>query len=192
MTIKNLRTRAATLIAASAILLAGCTGDSDESGKQADGGKEDSESSKVVNDAGVDVTDLDDAVATQTVSLPGSDEEIELRIFPIEVRDQVQVLKIAVTPTSPISGSNGTKSLFSILGNSSFRPQLTDRENLKVYSVISQGPNDWSIDPVEAKAARSETIIAWAIYAAPEDDVEAFDVSVLDSWPTFTDVPVQR
>lgn len=194
MTIKNWRASAVTCIAVSALLLSGCSEDSGDSAASENPTSEsdDGGSSGVVNDAGVEVNDLDDAVATQTVTKAGSDVEIELSVFPIEVRGDVQIVRVGVTPTSNLSNRNGTESLFGLFGNNGFRPQLIDRENLKVYSVLTDAPKQWAIDPVAAKAARGETIIAWAIYAAPEDDVDVFDVMIQDGWPAFTDVPVER
>ena len=33
---------------------------------------------------------------------------------------------------------------------------------------------------------------AFAVYAAPEDDIDTVDVVLADLWPAFTDVPVER
>lgn len=184
--------RAAVAAAVIATLtLAGCSGDSsDEDGGGGTSGGDDG-SSQIVNDAGVEDIDLDDAVATQTVKNPGSDNSIEIKVFPIEVEGKVQTLRLAFTPHLAATTTD-TFSLFKILGNRVFSPSLVDRDNLKVYSPISDGPDSWTIDNVDARAGDGETIIAWAVYAAPEDDVDAFDVTVKDGWPAFTDVPVQR
>lgn len=187
----SIRRLSVTAAAVVTLVLAGCSGDSDggggESGSSGGGGGE--ESTQVVNDAGVEDIDLDDAVATQTVKNPGSDIEIELRVFPLEVEGKVQTLRIAVTPK--FEGGD-TVSLYRIFGQTPYSPQLVDRDNLKVYSVIRELSDSWAIDEVKTDAASGETIIAWSQHAAPEDDVDSFDVLVKDGWPAFTDVPVKR
>lgn len=181
--------RRLAVCAAATAALAGCSGDSSDGDGDSSSGDEGGGSSTVVNDAGVEEVDLDDAVATQTVKNPGSKNEIELKIFPLEVEGKVQTLRIAVTPTFE---GDDTASLYAILGGKPYSPQLVDRENLKVYSTISELSDSWSIDEVETKAASGETIIAWSQHAAPEDDVSSVDVQVNDGWPAFTDVPVER
>ena len=187
----SIRRLSVTAAAVVTLVLAGCSGDSDggggESGSSGGGGGE--ESTQVVNDAGVEDIDLDDAVATQTVKNPGSDIEIELRVFPLEVEGKVQTLRIAVTPK--FEGGD-TVNLYRMFAQTPYSPQLVDRDNLKVYSVIRELSDSWAIDEVKTDAASGETIIAWSQHAAPEDDVDSFDVLVKDGWPAFTDVPVKR
>lgn len=60
-------------------------------------------------------------------------------------------------------------------------PELLDREHLKRYSVITgEGPQDWLTNE-DTRTENDETLSSWFVYAAPEDDVEAFTLT-MDGW----------
>lgn len=60
-------------------------------------------------------------------------------------------------------------------------PDLVDREHLKRYSVIQgEGAQNWLTNK-DARTDDGETLSSWFVYAAPEDDVETFTLT-MDGW----------
>lgn len=60
-------------------------------------------------------------------------------------------------------------------------PELLDRENLKRYSVITgEGPQDWLTNK-DAKTSDGEPLASWFVFAAPEDAVDTFTLT-MDGW----------
>lgn len=68
--------------------------------------------------------------------------------------------------------------------------RLLDRANLKEYSVIQDGSKWWSSTDVAGR--NGEPMHAFAVFAAPQDDIDAIDVRIDENWPEFTDVPITR
>lgn len=143
--------------------------------------------------AGGATLDPADAVAHAEVTLPGVEGSIGVDLFPLETEGKVQTLNVLLTPDFPELGENEVISIYEMLGETSFSPQLIDKTNLKTYSVIASRQNQsitWSTEVVDTKTTNGETVAVWAVYAAPEDDVESLDVMLHDGWPVFEDIPV--
>ncbi|MCM3659394.1 hypothetical protein M3148_00050 [Georgenia satyanarayanai] len=146
-------------------------------------------------ESGTDVLELDpaDIVAEATYTLPGTDDEVTVGVLPLEVDGDVMTLRLAFTPNSAGADADQPVAVYDMYPDNSFkfRPVLIDRENLKEYSLISDTGQDWSADSTALKAVNGDTVVWWGVYAAPQDDVETFDLRVRDSLPEFTEVPVQ-
>ena len=204
-------TRTAVLLAAAALALAGCTpgGGTPEpsaaaeasTSAEADGTAApdatvapagDREGSPGASGAEVGEIDPDDVLVSQEVPIPGSSEDtLTIGVLSLVVEGDVQVLRLAVTPHLADAAPDQAISLYEMLGRGLFVPTLQDRVNLKVYSPLYEGDH-WASDENEAEATDGQTIELWAVFAAPEDDIDTVDVHILDGWPMFTDVPVTR
>lgn len=177
-------------LAASAICvfaLAGCSSSpSDDSGSKDSADKSSSQ-------AGVENVDLEKAIVEQDVKVPGSSEDTAtIGILSLKVEGKTQRLQMVVTPHFKSVDEDESVSVYDIWGEQSFSPQLIDVDNLKVYSPIRDGAELWTSDSVYTKAKNEEPMLVWAVYAAPEDDVDSFDIRLYDTWPDITDVPVTQ
>lgn len=201
--------RRAVAVMALALTLTACSG-ADEEVADAPAGTQDP--------AGTEPDDADDAAGTETTgpdageptgagvrdlgsaevvvqgsyTMPGTQDEVTVGVLPLEVEGDVLTLRLAYTPdfdsvsdTEPISFYDMGPEL-----GWKFRPVLIDRENLKEYSLISSTGRDWSADGLSLEALNGETTYWWGVYAAPEDDIDAFDVRLPNELLEFTDVPV--
>lgn len=204
------RTRSVTGLALAAVLaLGGCSAADDDpaaseqpsgqaseqpsgpaSEDEGDGGDGDS------GGAGVEDGDLDEVLVEQTVAQPGApDDTATIGVRSLRVEGEVMVLELAVTPDFASVSDGDTVSLYEIFStvDGTFDPTLLDRVNLKRYSIVEADNGlDYASDPVYTAAGNGESVRAFAVFAAPEDDVDVIDVVLADPWPAFTDVPVER
>lgn len=145
----------------------------------------------------VESYDLEDAVATQDVAVPGSEEDtVTVAVFPLEVNGDVQILHFAVTPHFESRADDAEVKLGEMFGGPSgvytVLPALVDVDNLKTYSVIHEAGLWWKSDEYTSITTNGTPLMSWAVFAAPEDKVDSFEVRLHESWPAFTEVPVQQ
>lgn len=132
-------------------------------------------------------------LAEQTVTLPTSpQDEVTWGVLSLRVQGQTMTLRMAVTPRFGTVGADGVVSLFDCLQRSAFRPVLVDLDNLKEYSVIGSAPSRWSSDAASSRVRNGHPMFVWAVYAAPEDDIDTITLRVADWWPPIVDVPIER
>ncbi len=188
-----------------AILLAGCSsGDSTPengdassqagtaSASTSTGAPDEADSAEAKSKAGVASVDLSKVFVEQEFQLPGTKDETKFGIHSLVVDGDTMKLKIVMTPDFSSITDSETVSLFKMTGESGTQPLLIDRENLKEYSVIRDGPKQWTADRVFTESSNGEPAVWWGVYAAPEDDIDSVDIRVLDGMPEFTNVPIER
>ncbi|MBW3648728.1 MAG: hypothetical protein KY440_13335 [Actinobacteria bacterium] len=179
--------------AALACLLAGCT--SGQGGEDAGGETEPGAAApKDDSAAGVEQFDPEDALVQQTLTLPQSPQDkVDIGVLSLEVEGQVMFLRLAVTPDFGSESDSKALSLFTSLGQTTFAPTLVDVENLKEYAVVQAGSGKrWASSDLGTTSMNGTPMLAYAVFAAPEDDISSIDVRVTDFWPAFTDVPITR
>lgn len=207
---RRLRTPFRRLIAASAALatavsLAAC-GDSEKSRDDGDqsSASAPTESAAATDDAGdgagadadspVTIKDIDTSqvLGEQTVTIPGTEDEITIGVHSLVVEDEVMVLRLIFTPNFASIGPDDTISLYEMMLplTNYFVPVLGDRENLKEYFTINGPISRWSSDVVRTQAVNGEPMVWWGVYSAPQDDVDSFSLRVFDGFPEFENVPV--
>lgn len=202
-----MRTRQLTAALSAAVLisLVGCSGsdgqssgdapttsnaDATETTEADTDGSGDGESA---SGAAVEQSDPDDLIVSQEIQMPGSPgDTATIGVVSLAVDGKVQILRLMVTPHFESASDSETVNLYDVLGKSAFRPTLVDTENLKEYSVLSDTGAWWTSDTVYSKTTNGEPMVVFAVFAAPEDDVDSFDILVHDAWPAFTDVPVTQ
>lgn len=147
-----------------------------------------------VGGAGVEQFDPGAALVTQTVSLPSDeDDTVEVSVLSLKVQGEVMELRLALTPQLATTSGTGVVSQFQALGMTGFRPTLVDAGHLKEYNVLtSTSAGQWASSDLNTKAQNGSPMLAYAWFAAPEDDIDTIDVRVTDFWPAFTDVPITR
>lgn len=142
----------------------------------------------------VGTRDIDTAevLAEQTYELPGTEDAATFGVHSLVVEDEVMMLYLTFTPDFESVSNNDTVSVYDTSGSRKFQPTLIDRDNLKEYSLISDTGQDWSAGSLEVEATNGDTAVWWGVYAAPEDDIDTFDLRIFDDMSEFTDVPVSR
>lgn len=184
--------RGIAVVAVSAVALTGCTSSSDSDPKSQDSGSKDS-AGKDASGAGVAKVNFDDVIVEQDVKIGGSDDHTAtIGVLSLKVEGEVQTLRMVVTPHFADAEDDDRISVYDIWNERSFSPQLLDKDNLKTYSPISGTYDSWTSDTVFTETKNETPMEVWAVYAAPEDDIESVDIRLADSWPIFTDVPITR
>ncbi|SDS25187.1 hypothetical protein SAMN04489751_1584 [Brevibacterium sandarakinum] len=178
------------MVAVSAVALTGCTSpsgsDSEDSGSNDSAGKD-------ASGAGVAKVNFDEVIVEQDVKIGGSSEATAtIGVLSLKVEGEVQTLRLAVTPHIKGAEDDERFSVYDIWNESKFSPQLVDKGNLKVYSPISTSYEQWTSDSVQTETKNETPMEVWAVFAAPQDDIDSFDIRLADSWPVFTDVPVTQ
>lgn len=172
-----------------ALAVTGCSSSPDQDSKDkdssADGGSKDGAK------PGVENIDPDDVIVKQDVKVPGSSEDkVTVGIHSLEVRGKTQTLTMVITPHFKSAASDDAISVYDVWGEERFFPQLIDADNLKVYSPIGDTYEDWVSDSVLTETTNNQPMTAWAVFKAPENDIDSVDIRVQESWPKFTDVPI--
>lgn len=141
--------------------------------------------------AGVEKVDPNDVIVKQDVKVPGSNEDkVTVAIHSLEVEGKTQTLTLVVTPHFQSVEDDAAISIYDAWGENGFAPQLIDTDNLKVYSPISDTYDEWTSDSVFTETTNNQPVTAWAVFKAPENDIDSVDIRLQESWPKFTDVPI--
>jgi hypothetical protein len=182
---------------AAALLLTGCSGAQEDRAPTAEQGSSgSSQEESGSSGAGVEDIDPEDVLVEQTVAQPDDpDDRATVGVRSLRVEGDVMVLELIVTPDFASVSDSDPVSLYDIWqrAGGTFSPTLLDREHLKRYTVVSGGPGrTFTSDSVYTQTLNGQPVRAYAVYAAPEDDIDTIDVVLADVWPAFTDVPVER
>lgn len=145
----------------------------------------------------VDTTPVgpEDALHTITYDLPGADERAEATVTVglHSLRQEGEVLALELSFTPHFRG-DGEYSIYEMHDRNSITMVLNDRQNLKQYTVLGSGGGSrgWQTDtgPLNPAAKSGQTLMYWAYFAAPEDDIDTISVGV--GQVEFTDVVIER
>jgi hypothetical protein len=128
------------------------------------------------------------AVPNQT----GDSMTVGVRSLTVDPGGKTMTLRLEFTPQFT-SKPDQDVTLGDLLPGTYVRPALLDRVHLKRYDVIAAtDQNGFLESPSGTGAPNGTPFEAWFVYAAPQDQVSSLELSVLDSWPPFTGIPVQR
>lgn len=100
------------------------------------------------------------------------------------------LLELSFTPEG---GRDSTYGFNNFSQGRGISPLLNDRENLKQYSVLSSGGNGWSSDTsvTSTQVESGQSIMYYAYYAAPEDDIDTINITVIDGLVEFADAEIE-
>mgnify|MGYP001591560042 CR=1 FL=1 len=139
--------------------------------------------------AGVDLTNLPAPVASATVAVTvDGDPNAKLTINLHQLR-RTGKLVTATFSFQVASTVDQPRSLFNYLHDRSWWPYLVDTQNLKRHDVVVGGGARAKTDDLD-RFAPGQTLYAYAMFAAPPQDVTAMDVQMIDGAPTATNVPI--
>lgn len=172
------------------LAVTGCSSSQDSDSKGGDSSAEDA-GGKDGAQPGVEKVDPDDVVVKQDVRVPGSKEnKVTVGVSSLEVDGKTMTLTLVVTPHFKSAADDDSISIYDSWGENKFAPQLIDADNLKVYSPISDTYDEWTSNSVYTETTNNQPVTAWAVFKAPENDIDSVDIRLQESWPKLTDVPI--
>lgn len=140
---------------------------------------------------GVDQPDPSKAIFSKQFTHPGKTQrKVTVGILSLERKDQVLMLKVAVTPEFGDKSAGETITFVEALGpDSSWRPSLLDLKNLKKYDILRSGGGALRYE--EGKAVSGQPIYGWVAFAPPPAGVKNVDLTMTEWMPRFTNVPIR-
>jgi hypothetical protein len=195
---RSLRRSIATAVVAVSLLVLGACSDGTESpasDSQPTGEEQQTEDTDATGGseaAGAVQFDPEDVIVEQTFALANPDDKVTVGLQSLVVDGQVMTLTMVVTPDFSSVRDDEDVSLFDVNEETLFRPTLLDRANLKEYSVITDAGTAWASRDVETRTRNGTPMRVFAVFAAPEDDIDTVEVSFRNEWAPFTDVPIER
>lgn len=148
------------------------------------------------NEIGIDAPDLSKVIFSKQFNLPGNAQrKVTVGILSLERKDQVAILKVAVTPQFadlPASELVGFQQAINEGGGFVWQPTLLDLKNLKKYKVLHAPgmAGEGALIFQNGKAVSGQPIYGWAVFAAPPAGVTSLDLTISDWMPRFTNVPI--
>lgn len=186
------RALVAVAVATTLTGLAGCRSGEPESTDQTGGVAEESTTAPT-SGAGVAPVSTDTFVE-QTVPFDLSDTQtVTVGVQSLVVEGETMTLTLVYTPNLTTDEPDDQFDLYDLLApDGALRPRLLDRTNLKEYSVIDDAGTYWTTDVFDVDATNGKPVVFWAVYAAPQDNIDVMDIRVSSAWPEFTGVPIAR
>lgn len=194
------RTRRLTMTAIAigvAAILTACTGGADEGDGAQDptsaagaeaGGDEVEGSAKA---AGLDPENLPDPV--HTVDVPATvdgdpDATMTVDFYGLTRDEKTVIAQFGFTVNSD---ADVDKDLWTYLGGVGWSPHLIDTTNLTKHNVLANIPERAQSAHQSVKFEPGETYYAFAVFAAPPNDVKTVAVNAVDGAPLIRDVVIQ-
>lgn len=123
----------------------------------------------------------EESVEPVVATLPDERGTVDVAVRSLVLDDNGTTMTLRVDFTPHLAKPEDGMTLSMINNYFFIFPELLDREHLKRYSVITgEGSQDWLTNK-DARTENDETLSSWFVYAAPEDDVEAFTLT-MDGW----------
>lgn len=179
----GLRLRTFATLSAIAVVAAGLTACTSTDPEPTTSG---TASASVTPEPGASMTTEPDAATSEPLgeavaTLPDGRGTVDVAVRSLVRDDNGTTMTLRVDFTPHLTEPEDAMTL-SVMNNYWFIfPELLDRENLKRYSVITgEGTQDWLTNQ-DAETSDGEPLESWFVFAAPEDDVESFTVT-MDGW----------
>jgi hypothetical protein len=120
-------------------------------------------------------------LAESVATLPDGRGTVGVAVRSLVADDNGTTMTLRVDFTPHLAAPDDAMTL-SMVNNFFFIfPELLDRENLKRYSVITgEGPQDWLTNK-DATTSDGEPLASWFVFAAPEDAIDSFTLT-MDGW----------
>lgn len=189
-----------TAAAMTALILVGCAPQTADQSSEAPSTGAETRSSATPTDAvidehdtavGVDLTDLGEPVASADVPavVEGDpDATMTVAFYGLERQEKIVIGTYSFTVHSD---STDPEWLYGYLGDQGWHPYLVDPENLNKHDVLSGDSQPAQTAYQGMKFLPGQTLYAYAMFAAPPEDVAAMDVAMVDSAPMVTGVEIR-
>lgn len=144
--------------------------------------------------AGLNPNDLPDPVASQEIpaAVDGDDKAtMTVDLFPLKRQGETVVAQFAFTVNSEKTDEDDDgDDLYGYLGDASWNPFLVDSRNLRKHNVLDKFPQRAQTSYQSTKFKPGQTHYAFAVFAAPPQDVDEVEVSVVDGMNLATGVKI--
>lgn len=171
-----------TVMVVGVLGLAGCTGGDDP---------EPSGTGSAAADAPGGTVQQAGTVFDATFPVPGNtDAAVRVEVEPLVVQGKTMELRVWFSPDDDSLADGETENIYGMTGEGDLHPALNDLEHLTQYFVLSETGQHWATDTVSAEAGAGEPVLYQAWFAAPTEQVESLDLSLVASWAPFENVPV--
>jgi hypothetical protein len=140
--------------------------------------------------AGIDSSNPPKAIASVTSSVPYSKDPkatAKFDIYSVRRQGKLAIMTLSVTPKF---SSPDPAALFTLMGAQFFSPTMVDPVNLRAYGVVSSGSGNLATSAPNAQAFSGQPMFVWAAFAAPPANVEKVNLTLFDTLPAITDVPL--
>lgn len=172
------------------------SGPSDGGGAE-DSAAEDSGDAVIDEDAaavGVDLTGVGEPIATAEAPATVKGDEsatMTVSLHSLTRRDGTLVGTYSFRVEASQAGSDDPQDLYDYLGGDGWHPFAVDTTNLNRHDVMSSGGRDAASDYMGQDFRPGQTFYAFAVFAAPPEDVTTMDVALVDGAPMATEVPIR-
>ncbi|WP_196217174.1 hypothetical protein [Cellulosimicrobium composti] len=159
--------------AASALALAGCTGDAEEG----------------PTPVAVGAAEYQPILETRQ-PVPGSaEDEVTIGLVSLTADGSTVELRVLLTPHFAGDDPTESYSVYDMFGRD-HDPRIVDVGTLTEYKIVSSSGTTLSTDPHEAETVNGRPVLYQAWFPRPEGEPATVDVRLNDSWPALEDVPV--
>lgn len=153
--------------------------DSEDSGAE----DEQTDSSSDAIDTPEGPIDPEDAIDSVTFNIPSSDIDGTMTVGLHHLRVEGNTLQLLLSYT-PDFGEHETYSIRNLYSDT-VHPTLADMENLKRYTVLRShgGHGDYWATNINQDIADGESLLYWAHYPIPEDEIDTVDLQIHSAAP---------
>ena len=142
--------------------------------------------------AGLDPSNLPEPVASEKIpaNVEG-DPDATLTVDLLGLYRQGKTVTGQFSFTLNAKDGAETDDLYSYLGEQGWTPYFVDTANLQKHSVLSDSTSDAQTEIIGPDFSAGQTFYAYAVFAAPPDDVKEVDVAVVDGMSAIQGVKIQ-
>lgn len=137
--------------------------------------------------AGIDLENPPAPIAETTVKISAGQDVEATKVELLELKRHENVMLATFRLTGEGRGSE-TKSAFSLMGNTGFRPVFIDMKNLEKYRHV----DDLATDVTAARAPLGDPVYVFTAFPLPREGVTAMDLQVSGGSPVIPDVPMPQ
>jgi hypothetical protein len=199
---RSVRRIALTAVAVSVVAgLAACSpggsddqssGSSPGASQNADDGAGSGDDAGSAKAAGLDPSDLPDPVSSEKIpaNVEGDpDATLTVRLLGLYRQGKTVTGQFSFT----LNAKDGaeTDDLYNYLGQQDWTPYFVDTTNLQKHAVLSDSTSDARTEIVGPDVSAGQTFYAYAVFAAPPEDVKKVDVAVVDGMSAVQGVTIQ-
>lgn len=196
-----------------ALVLAGCSADSEKGNadgpNQGTSSGESADSSPSTDDpdakaaaeeaakAGIDPANPPKPIASVTTAADVEGDPkatVKIDLLSLKRDGKAVIAAYAFTVNAAEGASDEPRWIYHYLGGDAWSPTLVDTKNLKLHKVLQSdsdvAPEKAQTDSQGVKFKPGQTVYAYAMFAAPPEDVTKMDVVMGDNVPAIPNVPL--
>ncbi|MFX0539420.1 hypothetical protein ACQBAT_12205 [Ornithinimicrobium sp. Y1847] len=160
----------------------------------AEGSDEDDVSAQSAQQAGIDLRELGEPIATTRVPARIAEDDeatMDVSIYRLERQGETLVGTFSFRVNSEHRFTSATNQrLYDYLGSGYWNPFLVDTQNLNRHDVLKHSAVEAKTDVLSVRMQPGQIVYGYAVFAAPPADVDTMSVNMVDGAPAV-EVPIQ-